>query len=120
MFYVITSNVFIVFIKTDIEISKLEVIDISALSVHPACIASVTLTSLRPESGRGQANNSESIILNISGRLLMVQRDTHSCSIPTVLASCVENVWLPNKRKVEKVENDNVFHIFKIVFYRLI
>lgn len=92
--------------KIDIEISKLEVIDISALSVHPACIASVTLTSLRPESGRSQQNNSESIILNISGRLLMVQRDAHSYSVPTVLASCVENVWLPNKRKAEKVEKE--------------
>lgn len=50
----------------------------------------------------------------------MVQRDTYSCSIPTVLASCVENVWLPNKRKAEKVDNDMVFNIFKIVYYRRI
>lgn len=88
--------------------SKIQAVDISALCVHPACVVSVTLTSLRTETGRGQPHVSESMVLNVSGRLLMVQResrngDRYTCSMPTVLASCVENVWVPGKRKAEKV-----------------
>ncbi|RZB39825.1 RIC1 -like [Asbolus verrucosus] len=92
----------------DVDVFKVQVIDISALAVHPACIASVTLTSLRTETGRGQQNNSESIVLNVSGRLLLVQREVqngerYTCSMPTVLASCVENVWVPSRRRADKV-----------------
>lgn len=54
-------------------------IDISALCVHPACVVSLALTPLRTESGRShtQQNNQqmESIVMNVSGRLLMVQRE---------------------------------------------
>lgn len=92
----------------NVEINKVQAVDISALCVHPACIVSVTLSSLRTESGRGQHANYESMVLNVSGRLLMVQResrngDQYTCSMPTVLASCVENVWVPGKRKADKV-----------------
>lgn len=90
------------------EVTKVQVVDTSALAVHPACIASITLTSLRTETGRGQQNNSESIVLNVSGRLLLVQREVKNgerfiCSLPTVLASCVENVWVPSRRRPDKV-----------------
>lgn len=96
------------FVAGNVEIIKIQVVDISALSVHPACVTSVTLTSLRTESGRGQNKNSESMVLNVSGRLLLVQResrngDRYACSMPTVLASCVENVWVPYRCKAEKV-----------------
>lgn len=38
----------------------------------------------------------------------MVQKETnngnnYTSSMPTVLASCVENVWVPGKRKADKV-----------------
>jgi hypothetical protein len=100
-----------------IEVYKVQVIDISALAVHPACIVSVTLTSLRTETGRGQHNNSENIVLNVSGRLLMVQREVQSgerytCSMPTVLASCVENVWVPSTRKTEKAHLTEALWLF--------
>lgn len=86
----------------------MQAIDISAVAIHPACIVSITLTSLRTETGRGHNNNSESIVLNVSGRLLVLQREVrngerYTCSMPTVLASCVENVWVPSKRRAEKV-----------------
>lgn len=92
----------------NVEVHKIQAVDISALCVHPACIVSITLTTLRTESGRGQPGNSESIVLNVSGRLLMVQREArygerYTCSMPTVLASCVENVWVPGRRKADKV-----------------
>ncbi|XP_067001739.2 guanine nucleotide exchange factor subunit Rich [Anabrus simplex] len=96
-----------------VEVLKLQSVDISALCVHPACVVSVTLTSLRTETGRHVPKEVESIMLNISGRLMMVQRE-HSyknemsdeslfqCAPPTVLASCVENVWVPRKSRREK------------------
>ncbi|XP_017769219.1 PREDICTED: guanine nucleotide exchange factor subunit Rich [Nicrophorus vespilloides] len=100
-----------------VEVNKMQVIDISALCIHPACIVSITLTTLRTESGRGQNNNSESMVLNISGRLLMVQReakngDRYTCSMPTVLASCVENVWVPSKRKADKAHLTEALWLF--------
>jgi len=53
----------------------LQSVDISALCVHPACVVSVTLTTLRAETGRHASKEVESIMLNVSGRLLMVQRE---------------------------------------------
>lgn len=54
-------------------------IDISALCVHPACVVSLALTPLRTETGRTYAQQNsqqmESIVMNVSGRLLMVQRE---------------------------------------------
>ncbi|EFA06481.2 guanine nucleotide exchange factor subunit Rich [Tribolium castaneum] len=101
----------------NVEVFKVQVVDISALAVHPACIVSVTLSSLRTETGRGQPNNSESIVLNVSGRLLMVQREVrngerYTCSMPTVLASCVENVWVPSRRKAEKAHLTEALWLF--------
>ncbi|KAF5272536.1 hypothetical protein FQA39_LY07860 [Lamprigera yunnana] len=101
----------------NVEATRVQVVDISALCVHPACVTSVTLTSLRTEVGRGQNRNSESIVLNVSGRLLLVQREAHNgdrytCTMPTVLASCVENVWVPFRRKMEKVHLTEALWLF--------
>ena len=62
-------------VSKSISISVLQSIDIGALCVHPACVVSVTLTQLRTETSRLTSKDAESIILNISGRLLMVQRE---------------------------------------------
>ncbi|XP_026289117.1 guanine nucleotide exchange factor subunit Rich isoform X1 [Frankliniella occidentalis] len=103
-----------------VEVTALQMIDISALCVHPACVVSLALTPLRTESGRSHSQQNsqqmESIVMNVSGRLLMVQREhggrvdpqiPHSselfqCTPPTVLASCVEHVWVPNRSVPEK------------------
>jgi len=57
--------------------TRLHGIDVSALFVHPACVVSLTLTMLRTESGRSSAGTRdvENIILNISGRLIMIPRE---------------------------------------------
>lgn len=107
----------------NVELTKLQAVDISALCVHPACVTSVTLTSLRTEPGRGRDCNSESMVLNVSGRLLMVQREKsppelatgaglYTCTMPTVLASCVENVWVPGQRKPDKVHLTEALWLF--------
>ncbi|KAJ8983588.1 hypothetical protein NQ317_019441 [Molorchus minor] len=101
----------------NVAISKLQAIDISAIAVHPTCIASIALTSLRTETGRGQNTTSESMILNVSGRLLMVQREVrngerYTCLMPTVLASCVENVWVPSRRRLDKAHLTEALWLF--------
>lgn len=64
-----------------IELHRLQSIDISALCVHPACVVSVTLTALRTETGRHATKEVESVMLNVSGRLLMVQREQNPRTI---------------------------------------
>lgn len=111
---------FINFSAGNVELNKLQAVDISALCVHPACVTSVTLTSLRTEVGRGRDTNSESMVLNVSGRLLMVQREPvvtsngglYTCTMPTVLASCVENVWVPSQRKQDKLHLTEALWLF--------
>jgi hypothetical protein len=63
-----------------VDLIRLQAIDISALCVHPACVVSITLTSLRTETCiNTRRDNAESLIVNVSGRLLLVQR---SCTSP--------------------------------------
>lgn len=80
----------------------LQTIDISALCVHPACVISVYLTTLRTSSATDQQH---SVVINISGRLMILHheflvQENHQGNVPqyitpTVLASCVEMIWLP-------------------------
>uniref|UniRef100_A0A8C8J4X6 Protein RIC1 homolog n=1 Tax=Oncorhynchus tshawytscha TaxID=74940 RepID=A0A8C8J4X6_ONCTS len=77
---------------------------------HPALVVSVTLTSVRTETGFAlkapqQACMAESIMLNLAGQLIMLQRDRSGPQVrekeeqkkllpfcpPVVLAQCVEN-----------------------------
>ena len=69
------------------SLAKIQDVDASALSVHPACVVSIMLTHLRTETGRqrsgdqqaGQAgpgspsDDSASLIMNVSGRLVLIQ-----------------------------------------------
>ncbi|KAK9874059.1 hypothetical protein WA026_002414 [Henosepilachna vigintioctopunctata] len=100
-----------------VEVARVQLIDISSLTPHSACIASISLTSLRTELGRGQQHYSESMVLNVSGRLLLVQREIsngerYTCSMPTVLASCVENVWVPARMQQDKVHLTEALWLF--------
>ena len=63
------------FVVGGVIVEILQSVDISALCVHPACVVSITLTTLRAETGRHASKEVESIMLNVSGRLLMVQRE---------------------------------------------
>jgi hypothetical protein len=69
------NEVLLFFVVGFVEVGILQSVDISALCVHPACVVSVTLTTLRTETGRHATKEVESIMLNVSGRLLMVQRE---------------------------------------------
>ncbi|XP_029469743.1 RAB6A-GEF complex partner protein 1 isoform X2 [Rhinatrema bivittatum] len=110
-------------------IQVLQEVSMSRYIPHPSLVVSVTLTSVRTETGIGlkmpqQACDAESIMLNLAGQLIMLQRDRSGPQIrekdsstnqrkllpfcaPVVLAQSVENVWTTcrtNKQKRHLLE----------------
>ncbi|XP_076020139.1 guanine nucleotide exchange factor subunit RIC1 isoform X2 [Genypterus blacodes] len=105
------------------SVELLQEVSMSRYIPHPALVVSVTLTSVRTETGitlkaPQQACMAESIMLNLAGQLIMLQRDCSGPQVreketpgnnkkllpfcpPVVLAQCVENVWTtcPSNRK---------------------
>ena len=123
------------------SLAKIQDVDASALSVHPACVVSIMLTHLRTETGRQRSgdqgpgspsDDSASLIMNVSGRLVLIQVMTLMVTIinnnndnddiqrdsvagdnsyqpdrplyspPTVLAGSCEQVWLPSQTDTSK------------------
>ncbi|RXN13604.1 RAB6A-GEF complex partner 1 [Labeo rohita] len=105
------------------SVELLQEVSMSRYIPHPSLVVSVTLTSVRTETGitlkaPQQACSAESILLNLAGQLIMLQRDRSGPQVrekdtpanqtkllpfcpPVVLAQCVENVWTTcrNNRK---------------------
>ncbi|XP_038625417.1 guanine nucleotide exchange factor subunit RIC1 isoform X2 [Tachyglossus aculeatus] len=115
--------------NTTVSIQVLQEVSMSCYIPHPFLVVSVTLTSVRTETGitlkmPQQACDAESIMLNLAGQLIMVQRDRSGPQIrekdsnpnrrkllpfcaPVVLAQSVENVWTTcraNKQKRHLLE----------------
>lgn len=66
----------------NVELTCIQAIDMSALCVHPACFVALTLTSLRIEPSRMNHSQRNNFVINVSGRLLMVnQQDDHAVSL---------------------------------------
>ncbi|XP_058125788.1 guanine nucleotide exchange factor subunit Rich [Anopheles ziemanni] len=111
-----------------VELVKMHIYDIKNVCIHPACVISVLMTSLKHEGiGSGsmmkQSNSSyenslsETLIMNVSGRVLMVQTDHHhhhhhhgsggvnSQLTSTCLASSVECIWVSESSKTHIKES---------------
>ncbi|XP_059616429.1 guanine nucleotide exchange factor subunit Rich-like [Phlebotomus argentipes] len=95
-----------------VDLTTFRLYDIRGLCVHPACIVSVTMTNLKNESiprVNQASQQSETLILNVSGRLLMVQKENNgnTCEhlTSTCLASCVECIWLSDSHKTHLKES---------------
>nr|XP_006627063.1 PREDICTED: RAB6A-GEF complex partner protein 1 isoform X1 [Lepisosteus oculatus] len=111
------------------SVELLQEVSMSRYIPHPTLVVSVTLTSVRTETGitlkaPQQACVAESIMLNLAGQLIMLQRDRSGPQVrekenlpsqkkllpfcpPVVLAQCVENVWTTcrtNKQKRHLLE----------------
>ncbi|XP_078426702.1 guanine nucleotide exchange factor subunit RIC1 isoform X1 [Cetorhinus maximus] len=111
------------------NVQVLQEVSMSRYIPHPSLVISVTLTSVRTETGitfkmPQQACAAESIMLNLAGQLIMLQRDRSGPQVrekdsiskqkkllpfcaPVVLAQCVENVWTTcrsNKQKRHLLE----------------
>ncbi len=56
-----------------VDLECIQMIDISALCIHPACVISVTLTAMITEPRYCEQRNN-SFVLNVSGRLLLVNQ----------------------------------------------
>ncbi|XP_034047532.1 RAB6A-GEF complex partner protein 1 isoform X2 [Thalassophryne amazonica] len=112
-----------------VSVELLQEVSMSRYIPHPGLVVSVTLTSVRTETGitlkaPQQACMAESIMLNLAGQLIMLQRDRSGPQVreketpvnnkkllpfcpPVVLAQCVENVWSTcrsNKKKRHLLE----------------
>ncbi|XP_016069729.1 PREDICTED: RAB6A-GEF complex partner protein 1 isoform X3 [Miniopterus natalensis] len=115
--------------NTTASIQVLQEVSMSRYIPHPFLVVSVTLTSVSTENGitlkmPQQARDAESIMLNLAGQLIMMQRDRSGPQIrekdsnpnqrkllpfcpPVVLAQSVENVWTTcraNKKKRHLLE----------------
>uniref|UniRef100_F6SLW1 Guanine nucleotide exchange factor subunit RIC1 n=1 Tax=Callithrix jacchus TaxID=9483 RepID=F6SLW1_CALJA len=115
--------------NTTAGIQVLQEVSMSRYIPHPFLVVSVTLTSVSTENGitlkmPQQARGAESIMLNLAGQLIMMQRDRSGPQIrekdssptqrkllpfcpPVVLAQSVENVWTTcraNKQKRHLLE----------------
>ncbi|XP_035379345.1 guanine nucleotide exchange factor subunit RIC1 isoform X1 [Electrophorus electricus] len=111
------------------SVELLQEVPMSRYIPHPSLVVSVTLTSVRTETGISlkapqQACMAESILLNLAGQLIMLQRDRSGPQVretdapsnqkkllpfcpPVVLAQCVESVWTTcrsNRKKRHLVE----------------
>ncbi|KAI8037809.1 hypothetical protein M5D96_009310 [Drosophila gunungcola] len=77
-------------------------LDVKSICIHPACIVSLTVTNLKnelkPQGQQPGGEQAETIIVNVCGRILMIQRDVGeqvpNTLLATCLASCVEVFWL--------------------------
>ncbi|KAL7731758.1 hypothetical protein ACLKA6_016696 [Drosophila palustris] len=78
-------------------------LDVKSICIHPACIVSLTVTNLRnelkPQQQQHHQTEAETIVVNVCGRILMIQREEAAQQVPntllaTCLASCVECFWL--------------------------
>ncbi|XP_049278918.1 guanine nucleotide exchange factor subunit Rich isoform X2 [Anopheles funestus] len=107
-----------------VELVKMHIYDIKNVCIHPACVISVLMTSLKHEGagtgGMVKSSNcenslSETLIMNVSGRVLMVQTDhqqhhhgTGSANnqlTSTCLASSVECIWVSESNKTHIKES---------------
>ncbi|XP_033636586.1 RAB6A-GEF complex partner protein 1-like isoform X2 [Asterias rubens] len=105
-------------------ISRIQDLSLANFVPHPTSLVSLTLTSLRSETVSPEIANhtkeAESLITNVAGRLLMLQRDRlkppsvtnapldkrkHNempFIAPVVLASSVENMWTTSRSNRDK------------------
>ncbi|XP_068781522.1 guanine nucleotide exchange factor subunit RIC1 isoform X2 [Struthio camelus] len=106
------------------SVQVLQEVSMSRYIPHPFLVVSVTLTSVRTETSISlkmpqQACEAESIMLNLAGQLIMLQRDRSGLQIrekdnnpnqrkflpfcaPVVLAQSVENVWTTCRLEKQK------------------
>lgn len=108
-----------------VHINKVQEVSVSSFIPHPLCVAGVFLTSLTSESGskvQHTSREAESLLLNVSGKLLMFQRDRSGPQIrqssenhkhrvlqlpfcpPSVVATSVENLWTTTRANLGKLQ----------------
>ncbi|KAK3091743.1 hypothetical protein FSP39_022283 [Pinctada imbricata] len=107
-----------------IELKKVQEVSLNNFVPHPVCVTGLVLTLLRTEFGvRGQHSprDSECLLLNVAGKLLMFQRDQSAPRVqeqsqkqtkskplpfatPSVVATNVENMWSTSRASQGKMQ----------------
>jgi hypothetical protein len=104
---------------TDVILTKLQEIPISHYVPHPVHVTGIALSSIRTETvskHMDEGRESESILLNVAGRVLLFQRDRSGPQlkvkdkdkqlpfcIPSGVAQNVENMWLCSSNSDDKM-----------------
>lgn len=70
-------------------LERVQTIDMSALSIHPTCVVSVLLTTLRIEPKIKGSTVRDNFLLNINGNLLLVNQQ--SCDDQVY---CISNIFI--------------------------
>lgn len=89
-----------------INLLKLKMYDIKNLCVHPACVVSVSLASLKNDNlpKNQTVPHSDTLLLNVSGKIFMLQYENIGAEnqqlASTCLASSVECMWVSNSQKI--------------------
>ena len=95
------------------KLTPLQDIYLARYVAYPSLVVSITMTTLHMDwSGRRQASHkeSETLIINVAGRLLILHRtpEEEFSVPPVVLASSVETLWAPpsprDKRKLHLLD----------------
>ncbi|ESN99121.1 hypothetical protein HELRODRAFT_189001 [Helobdella robusta] len=109
----------------ELNVTKLQEVNIINFIPHPSNVAAITLTSLRTDAGSTKKNSddgteAESILINVAGRVLLFQRDRSTANdgsaqknwlaftAPVIVASSVENMWLSWRSNHQKPHLTNV------------
>ncbi|KAL5016054.1 hypothetical protein ScPMuIL_005643 [Solemya velum] len=108
-----------------IIVNKIQEVSLNTYIPHPICVTAVALTSLRTEIACVQkyhtSREAESLLLNVSGKLLMFQRDKSGPQIkdpevdqpkyrplpfcpPSVVATSVECLWTTSRANLGKMQ----------------
>lgn len=80
-----TRVVFFIAGNVVVDIECIQMIDISTLHIHPACVISVTLTALKSDPRHSEQIRNNSFILNVSGRLFLVNQQDEISEVGTIL-----------------------------------
>ncbi|XP_048834851.1 guanine nucleotide exchange factor subunit RIC1-like [Brienomyrus brachyistius] len=110
-------------VRPSVSVDLLQVVSLSRYIPQPATVLSIMLTSICTTTGSTmkppQVCLAESILLNMAGQLIMLQRDDSRPQVqeketvpdqkklfpfcpPVVLAQCVENVWTAGRSNKQK------------------
>lgn len=78
------------------HLNLLCIYDIRNICLHPAFVVSISLTNFKNDGSIQSGADTETIFLNVAGRVLMIQKDKNDKALQfstTCLASCVECIW---------------------------
>lgn len=102
------------------ELIKIQEVSLGNYIPHPVCVSGLALTSLRTEKFGSRSaqpsRDSECLLLNVAGKLLMFQRDEPGAQVqakqnkakpqsfgaPAVVATNVENMWSTSRTNQSK------------------